>query len=99
MRIEKMKDSFDDRTIDLITPQPKKRGRRSTGFAMTPAQKQAAYRARKAADSVTVTFKREDINTLKRAINNPDPSLNLDKSTLERLTETLFQACESQALK
>lgn len=88
-----MKDKLDDRTVDFI-PQKPKRGRPTTGRAMTPAQKQAAYRARKAALTVSVTFNREDINTLKRLINNPDSSLNFDKSAIERLTEAVFQAAK-----
>ncbi|MCT7948104.1 hypothetical protein [Shewanella septentrionalis] len=88
-----MKDTLDDRTVDFI-PQKPKRGRPSTGRAMTAAEKQAAYRARKAALTVTVTFNREDINTLKRLIGNPDPSLNLDEATIERLMEAVFQAAK-----
>lgn len=88
-----MKDKLDDRTVDFI-PQKPKRGRPSTGRAMTAAEKQAAYRARKSAITVTVAFNREDINTLKRLINNPEPSLNLDKSAIERLTEAVFQAAK-----
>ena len=88
-----MKDPFDVRTADLI-PQKPKRGRPSTGRAMTAAEKQAAYRARQAELVVTVTFNREDINTLKRLIGHPDPSLGLDKSVIERLTEAVFQAAK-----
>lgn len=61
---------------------------------MTPAQKQAAYRARQAELVVTVTFNREDINTLKRLIANPDLSLGLDKAAIERLMEAVFQAAK-----
>lgn len=86
-----MKDKLDDRTVDFI-PQKPKRGRPTTGRAMTPAQKQAAYRARQAELVVTVTFNREDINTLKRLIANPDLSLGLDKAAIERLMEAVFQA-------
>lgn len=88
-----MKDKFDDRTVDLI-PQKSKRGRPVTGRAMTAAEKQAAYRARKSAITVTVTFNRDDINTLKRLIGNPDQSLNLDKAAIERLMEAVFQAAK-----
>jgi hypothetical protein len=88
-----MKDKFDDRTVDLI-PQKAKRGRPSTGRAMTAAEKQAAYRARQAELVVTVTFNREDINTLKRLIANPDLSLGLDKAAIERLMEAVFQAAK-----
>lgn len=88
-----MKDKLDDRTVDFI-PQKPKRGRPTTGRAMTPAQKQAAYRARQADLVVTVTFNREDINTLKRLIANPDLSLGLDKAAIERLMEAVFQAAK-----
>ncbi|MCT7948059.1 MAG: hypothetical protein ACRCT7_04280 [Shewanella sp.] len=88
-----MKDKSDDRTVDFI-PQKPKRGRPSTGRAMTPAEKQAAYRARQAELVVTVTFNREDINTLKRLIANPDLSLGLDKAAIERLMEAVFQAAK-----
>jgi len=88
-----MKDQLDDRTVDFI-PQKPKRGRPTTGRAMTPAQKQAAYRARQAELVVTVTFNREDINTLKRLIANPDLSLGLDKAAIERLMEAVFQAAK-----
>jgi len=88
-----MKDKLDDRTVDFI-PQKPKRGRPTTGRAMTPAQKQAAYRARQAELVITVTFNREDINTLKRLIANPDLSLGLDKAAIERLMEAVFQAAK-----
>lgn len=88
-----MKDKLDDRTVDFI-PQKPKRGRPTTGRAMTPAQKQAAYRARQDELVVTVTFNREDINTLKRLIANPDLSLGLDKAAIERLMEAVFQAAK-----
>jgi hypothetical protein len=88
-----MKDKLDDRTVDFIPKKPK-RGRPPTGRAMTDAEKQAAYRARKSAITVTVTFNREDINTLKRLIGNPDPSLDIDKAAIERLTEAVFQAAK-----
>jgi hypothetical protein len=88
-----MKDKFDVLTVDCI-PQKTKRGRPTTGRAMTPAEKQKAYRARQAELVVTVTFNREDINTLKHLLYNPDPSLNLDKSVVERLAEAVFQAAK-----
>lgn len=93
-----MKDKFDDRTVDLI-PKPKSnRGRNPVGLrAMTDAEKQAAYRKRQAEKKVTVTFDRDDINTLKRLIGNPDSSLNFDKSAIERLAEAVFQAAKKAA--
>lgn len=49
--------------LDLI---PKKRpvGRPATGKALTPAEKQARYRARKAQKTVTVTFNRDAAEAL-----------------------------------
>lgn len=92
-----MKDKFDDRTVDLI-PTKSNRGRNPVGLrAMTDAEKQAAYRKRQAETKVTVTFNRDDINTLKRLIGNPDSSLNFDKSAIERLTEAVFQAAKKAA--
>ena len=40
-----MKDERDDQTLDLL-PSGKRRGRPPTGKALSPAAKQAAYRAR-----------------------------------------------------
>ena len=40
-----MKDARDDQTLDLL-PSGKRRGRPPTGKALSPAAKQAAYRAR-----------------------------------------------------
>lgn len=38
---------LDDKKTGQLIPLPKKRGRPATGEALTPAQKQAAYRERK----------------------------------------------------
>ena len=85
-----MKDINDKQTADLL-PTPKKRGRPATGRAMTPAQKQAAYRQRQAEKTVTVTFNKEDIPTLKLILANP-ADLNLPADTLERLNRAVFDA-------
>lgn len=58
-----MRDPNDTQTHDLL-PLPRRRGRPSTGTALTPAQKQAAYRARQRARTVTVTFDRAAIDAL-----------------------------------
>lgn len=58
-----MRDPNDTKTHDLL-PTPRRRGRPSTGTALTPAQKQAAYRARQRARTVTVTFDRAAIDAL-----------------------------------
>lgn len=48
-----MKDSSDSKTGELV-PVKRKRGRPSTGSAMTAAERQAAYRARNGLVPVTV---------------------------------------------
>ncbi len=58
-----MRDLHDHSTSDLL-PTPRRRGRPSTGTALTPAQKQAAYRARQRARTVTVTFDRAAVDAL-----------------------------------
>ncbi|HDT6076647.1 TPA: hypothetical protein QHC28_001221 [Aeromonas veronii bv. veronii] len=58
-----MRDPNDHSTSDLL-PTPRRRGRPSTGTALTPAQKQARYRERQRARTVTVTFNRSAIDAL-----------------------------------
>lgn len=58
-----MRDPHDDSTSDLL-PMPRRRGRPRTGTALTPAQKQARYRERLRARSVSVTFGREAVEAL-----------------------------------
>ncbi|MFM4748095.1 hypothetical protein ACEUDE_09770 [Aeromonas veronii] len=58
-----MRDPNDTKTHDLL-PTPRRRGRPSTGTALTPAQKQARYRQRQRARTVTVTFDRSAIDAL-----------------------------------
>lgn len=58
-----MRDPHDDSTSDLL-PTPRRRGRPRTGTALTPAQKQAAYRARQRVRTVSVTFDREAVEAL-----------------------------------
>jgi hypothetical protein len=53
--------------LDLI-PQKRGRGRPATGKALTPAEKQARYRARKAQKTVTVTFNRDAVDALENHI-------------------------------
>ncbi len=53
----------DHSTSDLL-PTPRRRGRPSTGTALTPAQKQARYRQRQRARTVTVTFDRAAVDSL-----------------------------------
>jgi hypothetical protein len=54
---DRMKDKNDKTTLEMIDL-PKRRGRPPTGRAKSNAARQAAYRARKAKESVTVTINR-----------------------------------------
>jgi hypothetical protein len=86
-----MKDANDNQTQDLL-PTARPRGRPRTGTAMTPAQKQAAYRQRLAENTVTVTFNRADIPAIKLLLANPSPALQLDQEILDRIAGALFTA-------
>lgn len=86
-----MKDVNDNQTQDLL-PTRRPRGRPRTGTAKTPAQKQAAYRQRLAENTVTVTFNRADIPAIKLLLANPNPALQLDQETLDRIAGALFTA-------
>ena len=87
-----MKDEHDSKTLDLI-PTPAKRGRPRTGRAMTAAEKQAAYRARKSALTVTVTINREDINALQTLINAGVEQVDtVGADTIERIREAIHRA-------
>jgi hypothetical protein len=78
---------LDDRdTLDLI-PQQKKRGRPKTGNAMTNAERQRKFREEKA---ITITINREDLDTLKTLISNPNPEIKLDQEKLERISHALY---------
>ena len=87
-----MKDEHDSKTLDLI-PTPAKRGRPRTGRAMTAAEKQAAYRVRRAANVVTVTFNREDINALQTLINAGVEQVDtVGTDAVERIREAIHRA-------
>lgn len=89
-----MKDANDKQTADLL-PMPKKRGRPATGKALTPAQKQAAYRARQAENKATVTINKADLKALKRAIALVDffPELSPEeREALSRVESAIYQA-------
>lgn len=77
--------------LDLI---PKKRpvGRPKTGKALTPAEKQARYRARQAEKVVTVTFNRSDLADLKTLLANSPDSLGLSAESIDRLAKAVFDA-------
>lgn len=90
-----MKDVNDNQTVELL-PVRRPRGRPITGKAMSHAERQAKYRARIAENTVTVTFNREDVSSLKLLLANPNPSLDVDQDTLDRLAATLFAAVLEQ---
>ena len=90
-----MRDENDDRTIEMLE-QKRGRGRPKTGKAMTPAEKQAAYRERKKSNTVTVTVNRDDLAVLKQMVVNPDPALQLDPQAVERLSTSIFEAILAQ---
>ncbi len=86
-----MKDVNDYQTADLL-PLKRPRGRPRTGAAVSGAERQARYRAKMAENTVTVTFNRDDIPALKLLFANPNPALDVDQETLERLASLLFTA-------
>lgn len=74
------------------------RGRPVTGHAMTSAEKQAAYRARKAQKTVTVTFNRDAVDSLESHIRalaaGHDVPVSLDM--LESILNSIRSATQSQ---
>ncbi len=92
-----MRDKNDDRTIEMLE-QKRGRGRPKTGMAMTPAEKQAAYRERKKINTVTVTLNRDDLAVLKQMVVSPDPALQLDPEAVERLSTSVFEAILAQKI-
>ena len=86
-----MKDLHDHQTADLL-PIKRPRGRPRTGKAMSQAERQAKYRAKLADITVTVTFNRDDVPALKLLLANPNPALDVDQGTLDRIAQALFAA-------
>ena len=86
-----MKDAHDNQTADLL-PTSRPRGRPRTGKALSGAERQAAYRARQAENIVTVTFNRSDLPALKLLLANPNPALDVDQETLDRIVAGVFAA-------
>lgn len=76
----------------------RRRGRPVTGKALSPAEKQARYRARKAQETVTVTFNRSDIPALKTLLAQADLSQLLPRDELDRLAKSVFDSALSQSL-
>ena len=90
-----MKDVNDNQTADML-PAKRRRGRPSTGKAMTGAERQAKYRAQQSEISVTVTFERGDIPALKLLLANPNPALDISQSELDRIVSAVFDAAREQ---
>ncbi|MCD6620044.1 hypothetical protein [Aeromonas veronii] len=86
-----MKDVNDNQTADLL-PLKRPRGRPRTGKAMSQAERQAKYRAKLADITVTVTFNRDDVPALKLLLANPNPALEVDQGTLDRIAQAVFAA-------
>ena len=86
-----MKDAHDSQTADLL-PIPRPRGRPRTGKALPGAARQAKYRAKMAEKTVTVTFNRDDVPALKLLLANPNPALDVDQETLDRIVAGVFAA-------
>ncbi|WP_429200427.1 hypothetical protein [Aeromonas veronii] len=74
---------------DLLKRRP---GRPKTGKALSPAEKQARYRARQAEKTVTVTFNRAHLSTLKTLLANAPQSLGLPADELDSLAKAVFDA-------
>jgi len=89
-----MKDAHDSQTADLL-PIPRPRGRPRTGKALPGAARQAKYRAKMAEKTVTVTFNRDDLPALKLLLANPNPALDVDQETLDRIVAGVFAAAIS----
>lgn len=90
-----MKDVNDNQTADLL-PIKRPRGRPRTGSALSGAERQAKYRAAQAEKNVTVTFNRDDVPALKLLLANPNPALDVDQVTLDRIAQALFDAANEQ---
>ncbi len=86
-----MKDVNDNQTADLL-PMKRPRGRPRTGKAMSQAERQAKYRAKLADITVTVTFNRDDVPALQLLLANPNPALDVDQATIDRIAQAVFGA-------
>lgn len=70
-----MKDANDNKTAELV-PVKRKRGRPSTGQAMTAAERQAAYRARHELVAVTVQLPADLVEGLNEYLRFKDTTKN-----------------------
>lgn len=95
-----MKDQYDRVTLEMIDP-IKRRGRPPTGRAKSGAARQAAYRARKAKESVTVTINRSLLEALDAhlvCIRDGMSVQTLDAEAASELLGALRQATSVQLL-
>ncbi|MGE6101866.1 hypothetical protein ACLH0B_21890 [Aeromonas salmonicida] len=93
-----MKDQRDNATLEMLD-MPKKRGRPVTGTAKSNSARQAAYRARKAAQSVTVTINRgllDDLDAHLVCIRDGMSVQVLDAEAASALLRALRQATSVQ---
>lgn len=76
----------------------RRRGRPATGKALSPAEKQARYRARKAQKSVTVTFNRDDVEALDMHIRalSSGHDVSIDPDKLKSILQSIRSATQSQ---
>lgn len=82
----------DTQTLDLL-PIPKRRGRPKTGRAMTPAQKQAAYRRRKKQIGLAaIELDRADVALLISALESRAAELHRTQTATLFENETLIAA-------
>ncbi|MNF51159.1 hypothetical protein D3C84_324750 [compost metagenome] len=79
-----MKDPRDSATADML-PAPKKRGRKPTGKALSPAEKQERYRNRKAAQMIGIAVA---LRQFSEYLTAPTPDL------VERVQEGLLDLAE-----
>lgn len=95
-----MKDKHDTQTQEVISTK-RGRGRPVTGKALTPAEKQAAYRARKAQKTVTVTFNRDAVDALENHVRAlaAGHDLPVSPDMLESILESIRSATQSQLIQ
>lgn len=76
----------------------RRRGRPVTGNALSPAEKQARYRARKAQKSVTVTFNRDAVEALDMHIRalSSGHDVSIDPDKLKSILQSIRSATQLQ---
>jgi hypothetical protein len=81
------KDKDDDKTLDGVTLRPGIKGRPVTGTALTNAEKQAAYRARKQLVSLTVMIPASEKATVDQWVMNSGGTMSDVIATMIRLAK------------